>query len=42
MAVRERELLDIDQEWMTLILEAKEMGLSISDVRDFLNLEVIK
>ncbi|MEH7075596.1 anti-repressor SinI family protein [Neobacillus drentensis] len=29
----------IDQEWMALILEAKDLGLSIETVRDFLTTE---
>jgi len=37
MIITEREVDVIDQEWMALILEAKELGLSIEDVRDFLN-----
>lgn len=27
----------IDNEWLALILEAKELGLSVEEVRDFLN-----
>jgi len=36
MIITEREVDAIDQEWMALILEAKELGLSIKDIRDFL------
>lgn len=27
----------IDQEWLELILEAREIGLSISEIREFIN-----
>lgn len=37
MVITEKEVEVIDQEWMTLILEAKELGLSIEEVRDFFN-----
>ena len=37
MVITESEANVIDQEWMALILEAKELGLSIEDVRDFIN-----
>ena len=37
MLITERAVDVIDQEWMALILEAKDLGLSIEDVRDFLN-----
>ncbi|MBO0960673.1 anti-repressor SinI family protein [Neobacillus sp. MM2021_6] len=37
MIITESEVDVIDQEWMALILEAKDLGLSIEDVRDFLN-----
>ncbi|MFJ7725002.1 anti-repressor SinI family protein [Neobacillus sp. NPDC097160] len=37
MVITERDVDVIDQEWMALIFEAKELGLSIEDVRDFLN-----
>ncbi|MFJ5716199.1 anti-repressor SinI family protein [Neobacillus sp. NPDC093127] len=37
MVITEKEVDVIDQEWMTLILEAKELGLSIEEVRDFFN-----
>ncbi|MEH7302829.1 anti-repressor SinI family protein [Neobacillus drentensis] len=36
MIIAERDVDVIDQEWMALILEAKELGLSITDVREFL------
>jgi hypothetical protein len=36
MVVTESEVEVIDQEWKALILEAKELGLSIDAVRDFL------
>ncbi|WP_312473595.1 anti-repressor SinI family protein [Neobacillus sp.] len=35
MVITESEVDVIDQEWMALILEAKELGLSIEEVRDF-------
>jgi len=37
MIIAERDVDVIDQEWMALILEAKELGLSITDVREFLH-----
>ncbi|MEH7307989.1 anti-repressor SinI family protein [Neobacillus drentensis] len=36
MVIIESDVEVIDQEWMALILEAKELGLSIEAVRDFL------
>ncbi|MDQ1147420.1 DNA-binding transcriptional MerR regulator [Bacillus sp. SORGH_AS 510] len=36
MIITERTVEVIDQEWMALILEARELGLSIADVREFL------
>lgn len=36
MFIRERDVDVIDQEWMELILEARDLGLSIEDVRNFL------
>ncbi|EKN70020.1 hypothetical protein BABA_07386 [Neobacillus bataviensis LMG 21833] len=42
MVITEREVDVIDQEWMALILEAKDLGLSIEDVRDFLNRDNFK
>jgi hypothetical protein len=36
MVITESEVEVIDQEWMALILEAKELGLSVEAVRDFL------
>lgn len=35
--ITERDVNVIDQEWMALILEARELGLSIADVREFLH-----
>jgi DNA-binding transcriptional MerR regulator len=29
------EMETVDKEWLALILEAKEMGISIEEVRDF-------
>lgn len=37
MIITEREVDVIDQEWMALILEAKELGLSLEEVRDFIS-----
>ncbi|MFP5112257.1 anti-repressor SinI family protein [Bacillaceae bacterium C204] len=36
MVITENNVEVIDQEWMALILEAKDLGLSIEAVRDFL------
>jgi DNA-binding transcriptional MerR regulator len=36
MVITKNEVDVIDQEWMELILEAKDLGLSIEAVRDFL------
>jgi DNA-binding transcriptional MerR regulator len=36
MVITESKVDVIDQEWMALILEAKDLGLSIEAVRDFL------
>jgi len=36
MIITKGEVEVIDQEWMALILEAKDLGLSIEAVRDFL------
>jgi hypothetical protein len=36
MVITESKVEVIDQEWMALILEAKELGLSVEAVRDFL------
>ncbi len=36
MVITKSEVEVIDQEWMALILEAKDLGLSIEAVRDFL------
>ena len=36
MVIVENNVEVIDQEWMALILEAKDLGLSIEAVRDFL------
>lgn len=38
MLVTEKEMEVIDVEWFALILEAKELGLSVDAVREFLNL----
>ncbi|WP_139367508.1 anti-repressor SinI family protein [Bacillus alkalicellulosilyticus] len=32
----------LDQEWIILIKEAKQLGLSVKDVKDYLNLHSIK
>lgn len=32
----------IDEEWYALILEAKELGLSIDEIREFLNQNEVK
>jgi DNA-binding transcriptional MerR regulator len=40
MNMTERETSTIDEEWLKLILEAKEIGLSIEEIRDFLNQSV--
>ncbi len=37
MVVTDKEVEVIDEEWLALILEAKELGLSIDEVREFLN-----
>ena len=37
MIITKNEAEVIDQEWMELILEAKDLGLSINAVRDFLS-----
>ena len=37
MVITKSEVEVIDQEWMELILEAKDLGLSIKAVRDFLS-----
>ncbi|MCM3115867.1 anti-repressor SinI family protein [Neobacillus sp. MER 74] len=36
MVITKNEFEVIDQEWIALILEAKDLGLSIEAVRDFL------
>jgi hypothetical protein len=36
MVITESEVDVIDQEWMSLIMEARQLGLSIEDVRKFL------
>ncbi|WP_256358252.1 anti-repressor SinI family protein [Bacillus sp. sid0103] len=36
MVITESKVDVIDQEWIALILEAKDLGLSIEAVRDFL------
>ena len=42
MLITENEADVIDQEWKKLILEARTIGLSIEDVRNFLLQEDIK
>jgi len=37
MLIAKSDVEVIDQEWMELILEAKDLGLSIKAVRDFLS-----
>jgi hypothetical protein len=37
VAIAERGLENLDQEWMALIMEAREIGLGKDLVRDFLN-----
>ncbi|MFZ7945797.1 MULTISPECIES: anti-repressor SinI family protein [Bacillaceae] len=37
MFITNSEVNVIDQEWVALILEAKKLGISIEDVREFLN-----
>ncbi|WP_409273647.1 anti-repressor SinI family protein [Neobacillus sp. SCS-31] len=37
MLVKERGFEGLDQEWIALIMEAKEIGLESELVRDFLN-----
>ncbi|MFJ7724757.1 anti-repressor SinI family protein [Neobacillus sp. NPDC097160] len=37
MLMTDREVTDIDKEWLELILEAKELGLSIETVQAFLH-----
>ena len=32
---------ELDQEWLDLVAEAKKAGLTISEIRDFLNRETI-
>ncbi|WP_257984303.1 anti-repressor SinI family protein [Neobacillus cucumis] len=36
MVITVKDVDVIDQEWQELILEARKLGLSIEDVRDFL------
>ncbi|WP_082036079.1 anti-repressor SinI family protein [Bacillus sp. B-jedd] len=36
MAIAERSCENLDQEWMALIMEAKEIGLGTDLVREFL------
>jgi hypothetical protein len=36
MVITERNVDVIDQEWIALIIEARQLGLSIEDVRNFL------
>jgi len=36
MVITEKDVDVVDQEWMELISEAKKMGLTIEDVRNFL------
>lgn len=40
MIKMEREKIVIDEEWLELIREAKVIGLSIEEIRDFLNQNV--
>ncbi|MDN3017628.1 anti-repressor SinI family protein [Paenibacillus sp. BSR1-1] len=42
MVITERKLDVIDEEWLGLILEAKELGLSLEEVREFLNQSQVK
>ncbi|MGG1676319.1 anti-repressor SinI family protein [Neobacillus sp. NRS-1170] len=42
MVITERKMDVIDEEWMGLILEAKELGLSLEEVREFLNQHQVK
>jgi DNA-binding transcriptional MerR regulator len=42
MVITEKELDVVDQEWMELILEARKIGLSIEDVRNFLTHDDLK
>ncbi|WML41358.1 DNA-binding anti-repressor SinI [Neobacillus sp. OS1-2] len=37
MLTVDKEMMDIDEEWLKLILEAKELGLSIQSIQAFLN-----
>ncbi|MGG3467806.1 anti-repressor SinI family protein [Neobacillus pocheonensis] len=37
MVITERKMEVIDEEWLALIFEAKELGLSLDEVREFLN-----
>ncbi len=37
MVITESEVDVIDQEWIALIVEARQLGLSIEDVRKFLS-----
>ncbi|NRD78115.1 DNA-binding anti-repressor SinI [Bacillus sp. BRMEA1] len=40
MMLAEKELQAIDEEWLELIQEARAIGLSIEEVREFLNQNV--
>ncbi|ULT57854.1 anti-repressor SinI family protein [Neobacillus drentensis] len=42
MVITEKEMDVVDQEWMELILEARKIGLSIEDVRNFLTQDELK
>ncbi|MBT2659360.1 MULTISPECIES: anti-repressor SinI family protein [Bacillaceae] len=42
MVITEKEMDVVDQEWMELILEARKIGLSIEDVRNFLTHDDLK
>lgn len=42
MVITEKEMDVVDQEWMELILEARKIGLSIEDVRNFLTPDDLK
>jgi DNA-binding transcriptional MerR regulator len=37
MSMVNGQMQKIDKEWLALILEAKELGLSVDEVRDFLS-----
>jgi len=42
MVITEKNVDVVDQEWMELILEARKLGLSIEDVRNFLTHDDLK